>query len=209
MSSKPIKVSLGELRADPFRIVLQMSPLWSKLAEEFSDVASRMLDDESRDLAIEIGKMMIENISSHTTFEDYTGRLSSRQKTWRYWVGRPPGVKEGRWSVTVGLHRPRYVHPSIGRPVERYALGIERGDLPRSRLGKEARGRVERWAEARGRTPEEARRISRALHIFGTDAYPFFLPAARATLKGAVKLLDNSGTEWRDNVESYFRHDAL
>lgn len=209
----PIRITTGEFRFAPFRIVFQMSPIWDKMAREFADVATKVLEEEMKGIAREMGKEMLRNIRRFALPLSFTGRLADARiparpgSTWRYWIGPAKGV--GRrtgagWYVTVGLHDPREVSPARGRPVEFYAHAVEFGGKPRYRLGKLARQRIVSWAAARGLTKAEAQRIAAAMHIHGSRARPYFAPAERATAQAAMGWLEEGGTDWRDKVEAHF-----
>ena len=204
---------MGELRFAPFRIVFEMSPIWDRMAREFVDVATKALEEEMKGIAREMGKEMLRQIRRHALPHSFTGRLADARiparagSTWRYWIGPAKGV--GRqtgagWYVTVGLHDPREVSPTRGRPVEFYASAIELGAKPSYPLGKLARQRIKSWAAARGLTATQAHRIARAIYLHGTDAYPYFTPAARATAQAATGWLEDGGKNWKDKVEAHF-----
>ena len=208
----PIGITAGEFRGDPFRIVLEMSPIWDRMAREFSDVATSVLSDEMQGIAREMGKEMLKQIRKHALPHSYTGRLADARVpatggTWRYWIGPAKGVgtRTGAgWYVTVGLHRPETVSSTIGRPVEFYASAIEFGAHPRYPLGKLARERIKSWAAARGLTAMQAHRIAWSIYQRGTKAYPYFDPAARATESAATGWLEEGGKSWQSKVEAHF-----
>lgn len=211
MPIRATRMTMGELRAAPFRIVFDMSPIWDRMSREFADVATDVLDEEMRDIAIEMGKEMLRNIRRFALPRSLTGRLAdarvpARGGTWRYWTGPVRGLRGGRTGryLTVGLHTPAEVSPDIGRPVSMYVHAIERGGKPRYPLGKQARERIKFWAARRGLTATQAHHIARAIYLRGTDAHPFFTPAARATVQGATRWLEDGGRNWRDRVEAHF-----
>lgn len=177
------------------------------MAREFADVATDLLEEEMKNIAREMGKEMLRNIRRFALPRSYTGRLADTQRTWRYWIGRPPGAGGPSgvgWYTTVGLHQPAAVSPSMGRPVASYASAIELGAKPQYPLGKLARQRIVSWAAARGLTATQAHRIAWSIYRRGTDAYPYFAPAARATARAATGWLEEGGRDWRDKVEAYF-----
>ena len=211
----PIRMTIGELRDAPFRIVFDMSPIWDKMAAEFADYATRALSREMQGIATEMGKEMLRNIKRFALPHSLTGRLADARVpahggTWRYWVtprgpgGRGAGSYGPQWYLTVGLHTPREVSPGQGRPVSMYAHAIELGGKPNYPLGKLARERIKFWAAARGLTATQAHHIARAIYLRGTRAYPFFGPASEVTMRGATRWLEEGGKDWKDKVEGHF-----
>ncbi len=213
MPRVPIAITTGEFRfggASAFRLVIQMGPVWDRMATEFADVATDILRDEMEEIAREMGKEMLQHIRRFALPHSYTERLADIQKTWRYWItprgpgGRGAGVYGPQWYVTVGLHRPASVSANIGRPVTEYAHAIELGAKPRYPLGKLARERIKSWAARKGLTKTQAHRIARSIYQKGTRPHPYFAPAARATASAAMGWLEEGGTNWRDKVEAHF-----
>lgn len=209
----PIRITTGEFRfggPSAFRLTFRMSPIWDRMAAEFADVATESLRDEMENIAREMGKEMLRQIRVHALPRSYTERLADTQRTWRYWITpRGPGGRGARvygpqWYVTVGLHRPAAVSETVGRPVQDYAHAIELGAKPRYPLGKMARERIKSWAARRGMTATQAHAIARSIYLRGTDAYPYFAPAARATASAAMGWLNEGGRNWQDRVETYF-----
>lgn len=206
----PRVITTGRFEFAPFSFIFQLSPIWAKMEREFADVATNILNDEMRDIGREMGKEMLRNIRRFALPRSYTGRLADTQRTWRYYLtprgpgGRGAGVYGPQWYVSVHLHQPASVSPTTGRPVASYAGPIEAGAKPQYPLGKEARQRIVSWAAARGRTATQAHRIAWSISRRGTDAYPYFAPAARATAKAATGWLEEGGKNWRDKVEAYF-----
>jgi len=205
----------GGIRSGRFGIVFEMSPIWDRMAREFANVSTSILRDEMEEVGRELGKEMLRQIRKFALPHSYTGRLADARVpahggTWRYWITpRGPGGQGGgtygpEWYVTVGMHEPATVSPTIGRPVEFYARAIELGAKPRYPLGKLARQRIVSWAAARGLTATQAHRIAWSIYNRGTRAHPYFEPAAEATASAAVGWLEEGGQDWRSKVEAYF-----
>ena len=216
MPRAAIGITTGEFRfggPSGFRFTFRMSPIWAKMEREFASVALEILEEEMKSIAREMGQEMLRQIKRFASPRDYTGRLSdarvpANKGTWRYWIGSPPGAGGGAsktgWYVTVGLHQPSDVSPRVGRPVRDYAHAIELGAKPRYPLGKMARERIKSWAARKGLTATQAHYIARAIFQKGTDHYPYFAPAARATAGAATGVLEEGGENWRDRVEAHF-----
>jgi len=206
----PIGITTGRFEFAPFSFIFRLSPIWAKMEREFAEVATEILSNEMRDIAREMGKEMLVNIRRFALPHSYTGRLADTQRTWRYYItprgpgGRGTGAFGPQWYLSVHLHTPAEVSPEMGRPVSEYAHAIELGGKPQYPLGKLARQRIKSWAATRGLTATQAHRIARAIFLRGTDAYPYFAPAARATASAATGWLEDGGKNWRDKVEAHF-----
>lgn len=188
-----------------FRITINLSPMWNVLARNFAGVAEEVLDREMLDFARAIGQEMLYQIRQYALPLSYTGRLADTRTgmTWRLWIGK---LRDTRY-VTVGLHRPATVPEYIGRPVTAYASGMEWGTSAHTRpWGKMARLRMEAWAEAKLGDRRRARFVMAAIFKHGTRAHPYFVPAARATVRAAEDWAEIYGLSWRDGVEAELRH---
>lgn len=202
----PISIGGGEVRFGRLRVVFEMSPVWDKMAAEFADVATDILEEEMKGIAREMGKGMLQNIRRFAPLGP-TKRLADTQRTWRYWIGRPPGTGGTTgvgWYVTVGLHQPADVSPEIGRPVSFYAYPVQVRSKPSYPLGKLARQRIKSWAASKGISATSAHHIARAIYLRGTMPHPYFEPAALATRGAAEGWLEDGGRDWRDRVETHF-----
>jgi hypothetical protein len=216
MPGRTVRITTGRFESAPFSFIFRLSPIWDKMAREFADYATDALSTEMQEIASEMGKEMLRNIRRFALPHSLTGRLAYTTvpagpgSTWRYYVtprgpgGRGPGTYGPQWYLSVHLHDPQDVSPDIGRPVSMYVHAIERGGKPSYPLGKLARERIKYWASTKGYTATQAHRIARAIYLRGTDAYPFFTPAARATVRRATEWLEEGGKSWRDKVDAHF-----
>lgn len=187
-----------------FGIRIELSPVWDRMAREFSGVCREVLEAETLAMARGIADEMIHQISVHALPRSFTGRLAGGRITWRKYITRIYAAPRIGRTVTIGLRKqPPMVPAVIGQPVRYYASAIELGTAPHSRpWGRLSRERLEAWAAVKLGSRRAGRYVMSAIYRRGTPAYPYFLPAARATTAEASRWLEEGGRSWRDRVET-------
>ncbi len=202
----PIKAPGGEIRFGRFRIVLQLDPIWDKMALTFAERSNQILYDECLALAQAIGTMVKDNIRTRLQVRSFTGRLAG---AWRMWL--PPALRRTGGVLTVGPQRfvtiglrdvEDPVDPTRGRPVKFYASVVELGSAPHSRpWGRLSTQRIQTWVRERiGGDPRVARRIMGAIYLRGTRPYPYLQPSVRDAVDKAGRAIDEAGQNWRDRL---------
>ena len=201
----PIRTPAGEVRFALFRIVLQLDPIWDKMATTFAGVGNRVLYDECLALAQAIGTMVKDNIRTRLAARSFTGRLA---KAWRMWL--PPARRRVGGVITVGPQRyvtiglrdvEDPVDPTRGRPVKYYASVVELGSAPHSRpWGRLSTQRIYAYFEDEGYPRHIVRRILGGIYLRGTRPYPYLQPSVKDAVDRAGRAIDEAGRNWRDRL---------
>lgn len=203
---EPIPISGGELRFARFRVVLQLDPIWDKMALTFASTSNQFLYDECLALAQAIGTIVKDNIRTRLAARSFTGRLAG---AWRMWL--PParravgGVLTAapQRFVTIGLRDAEEpVDPALGRPVKYYASVIELGSAPHTRpWGRLSAQRIYAYLEEeRGYPRHIVRRILGGIYLRGTRPYPYLQPSVKDAIGKAGRAIDEAGQSWRSHL---------
>lgn len=201
-----VRTPVGGVRFAPFRIVLQLDPIWDKMATTFAGVSNQVLYDECLALAQAIGTMVKDNIRTRLAARSFTGRLAN---VWG--VSLPPVLRRAGGKLTVGPQRfvtiglkqvEETVPLSIGRPVRFYASIVELGSAPHSRpWGRLSTQRIYAYFEATTGYPRHiVRRILGGIYLRGTRPYPYLQPSVKDAIDKAGRTIDEAGQSWRDRV---------
>lgn len=184
-----------------FRIVINLSPVWEKMAREFSGTSERLLQESFNRFARSLGERMQRGIQASLTPHRYTERLS---RSWvaTYRPGPPSSHFPTSQIMTILEYRPAGEVPAnIGRPVLHYAGAIEYGSQPHHRpWGRLSRQRLEAWAEARLGDRRRARFVMASIYRYGTPAYPYFKPSLDEMIAVAEDYAETELEYWAEEI---------